>query len=124
MSGMSLKRARRPFFWGLFSVGVLVCVPVVAQEPQKDNAPLKQPSVIEAVDTVSKSDKYWSDISIANDAGDWFLINRSEARVDKRSRDFETVYKDIMKQQNDDRAIIRTQDLPNLYGTSLLEMQK
>jgi hypothetical protein len=124
MSGMSLKRARRPFFWGLFSVGVLVCVPVVAQEPQKDNAPLKQPSVTEAIDTVSKSDKYWSDISIANDAGDWFLINRSEARVDRRSRDFETVYKDIMKQQNDDRAIIRTQDLPNQYGTSLLEMQK
>jgi hypothetical protein len=124
MSGMSLKRARRPLFWGLFSVGVLVCMPVVAQEPQKANGPIKQPSAVEAVDQVSGTDKFWSDVSIANDAIDLFFIKRSEARVAKRSQDFDTVYKDLMKQQNEDQPIMRTQDIPNLYGTSLLEMQK
>jgi hypothetical protein len=124
MSGMSLKRARRPFFWGLFSVGVLVCVPVVAQEPQKDNAPLKQYSVGEAVDRVSGYDKFWTDASIGNDAIDLFFIKRGEARVAKRSQDFETVYKDIMKQQTEDQPMMRTQDIPNQYSTSLLEMQK
>jgi hypothetical protein len=124
MSGMFLKRARRPFFWGLFSVGVLVCVPVAAQEPQKDNSPIKQPSVVEVVNQVSGTDKFWSDISIAGDAIDLFLIKPSEARVAKRSQDFDTVYKDLIKQQNDDQPMMRTQDIPNLYGTSLLEMQK
>jgi hypothetical protein len=124
MSGMSLKRARRPFFFGLFSVGVLVCVPVVAQEPQKDNVPIKQSSVAEAVDRVSGVDKFWSDSSIGNEAIDLFFIKRSEARVAKRSQDFDTVYKDLMKQQNEDQPMMRTQDIPNLYGTSLLEMQK
>ncbi len=121
---MSLKRARRPFFWGLFSVGVLVCVPVVAQEPQKDNAPIKQSSVAEAVDQVSGVDAFWSDASIGNEAIDLFFIKRSEARIAKRSQTFDTVYKDIMKQQNEDQPMMRTQDIPSLYGTSLLEMQK
>jgi hypothetical protein len=78
----------------------------------------------EAVDRVSGYDKFWTDASIGNDAIDWFFIKRGEARVAKRSQDFETVYKDIMKQQIEDQPMMRTQDIPNLYGTSLLEMQK
>jgi hypothetical protein len=78
----------------------------------------------EAVDRVSGTDKFWTDASIGNDAIDLFFIKRAEARVAKRSQDFETVYKDIMKQQTEDQPMMRTQDLPNQYGTSLLEMQK
>ncbi len=121
---MSLKRARRSFFWGLFSVGVLVCVPVVAQEPQKDSDPIKQSSVAEAVEQASGVNMFWSDASIANDAVDLFLINGSEARVAQRSQVFDAVYRDLMKQQNEDQPMMRTQDIPNLYGTSLIEMQK
>ncbi len=121
---MSFKRASQTTFWGLVSMGVLLSAPMIAQANQADNAPLKQPSAFEAVDKVSGTDNFWSDISFADDAKNIFVIDRDEARIERRSKHFEMVYQDLLKQQTENHAIMRTQDIPNLFETSLKEMQK
>lgn len=124
MSGMFLKQvSRRPLFWGLVALGALSCVPVSAQEPGTP-APLSQPSPFEAIDQVAKSNAFWSESLIADDAKSLFVIDRDEARIQRRAERFEGVYLDMMKQQNESGVIMRTQDISNLFDTSLLELQK
>jgi hypothetical protein len=118
---MFQKKASRPLFWGLVALGALSCGPVMAQETSTP-APLKQPSAFEAIDQAAKTNTFWSESSIGEDAKEVFLIDRGEARVQRRSERFETVYLDLMKQQSDSGTIMRTQDISNTYNTSLLEM--
>jgi hypothetical protein len=125
------KQTSRPLFWGLVVLGTLSCVPVMAQETVKNasnnastNAPLSQPSAFEAIDQVAKTNAFWSETSIGEDAKNIFVIDRDEARIQRRSERFETVYLDLMKQQNEAGSIMRTQDISNLYDTSLIELQK
>lgn len=121
---MFLKQvSRSPLFWGLVALGALSCVPVSAQEPGNP-VPLNQPSPFEAIDQVAKSNAFWSESSIGDDAKSLFVIDRDEARIQKRAERFEGVYLDMMKQQNESGVIMRTQDISNLYDTSLLELQK
>jgi hypothetical protein len=124
MSGMLFKQvSRRPLFWGLVALGALSCVPVSAQEAGSP-APLNQPSAFEAIDQVAKSNAFWSESLILDDAKSLFVVDRDEARIQRRSERFEGVYLDLLKQQNESGVIIRTQDISNLYDTSLLELQK
>jgi hypothetical protein len=120
---MFQKTANRPLFWGLVALGALSCVPAMAQEPT-NIAPLKQPSLLEAVDHVSKTNSFWSESGIGGDAKSTFLIDRDEARIQGRSEGFEAVYLDIMKQQSETGIVMRTQDISNTYTTSLLELQR
>ena len=120
---MFQKTASRPLFWGLVALGALSCVPAMAQESTYV-APLKQPSLLEAVDQVSRTDTFWSESGLGGDAKSSFLIDRDEARIQKRSENFEVVYLDIMKQQSETGVIMRTQDISNTYTTSLMELQK
>jgi hypothetical protein len=124
MSGMLFKQvSRSPLFWGLVALGALSCVPVSAQEPGKP-VPLSQPSAYEAIDQVAKSNAFWSESLIADDAKSLFVVDRDEARIQRRAERFEGVYLDMMKQQNESGVIMRTQDISNLYNTSLLELNK
>lgn len=121
---MLLKQvSRSPLFWGLVALGALSCVPVSAQEPGTP-APLSQPSPFEAIDQATKNNAYWSESLIADDAKSLFVIDRDEARIQRRAERFEGVYLDIMKQQNESGVIMRTQDISNLFDTSLFELQK
>jgi hypothetical protein len=124
MLGMSLKWASQPYAWGLLSMGLLLSTPMIAQANPTDSAPIKQPSAFEAVDHVSGTNSFWSELSISDDTKDLFLIERNEARIERRAKNLEMVYHDLLKQQTEDHAIVRTQDIPNLFETSLLEMQK
>jgi hypothetical protein len=124
---MFRKQASRPLFWGLVALGALSCVPVMAQDPvnnASNNTPLSQPSAFEAIDQVAKTNAFWPETSIGEDAKNIFVIDRDEARIQRRAQRFETVYLDLMKQQNEAGSIMRTQDISNLYDTSLIELQK
>jgi hypothetical protein len=118
---MFQQKASRPLFWGLVALGALSCAPVMAQEPGT-SAPLKQPSVFEAVDQVAKTNAFWSESSLGDDAKSLFAIDLDENRIQRRSERFESVYLDLMKQQNEGGVIMRTQDISNTYTTSLLEL--
>jgi hypothetical protein len=120
---MFQQKASRPLFWGLVALGALSCAPVMAQEPET-SAPLRQPSVFEAVDQAVKTNSFWSESSLGDDAKRLFLIDSDEARIQRRSEKFEGVYVDLMKQQGESGVIIRTQDISNTYTTSLLELQQ
>jgi hypothetical protein len=120
---MFQKQASRPLFWGLITLGALSCVPVMAQESGTP-APLRQPSPFEAVDQAARTNSFWSESSLGDDAKSTFFIDSDEARIQRRSEKFEAVYLDMMKQQNEGGVITRTQDISNTYTTSLLEMQK
>jgi hypothetical protein len=119
---MFQKKASRPLFWGLIALGALSCGPVMAQESGTP-APLKQPSVFEAVNQVAKTNAFWSETSVGDDAKDFFFIDAGEARIQRRAEKFEAVYLDLMKQQSDGSVIMRTKDISNTYNTSLMEMQ-
>lgn len=121
---MFLKRASQPFFWGLFAAATLT-LPAVAQPAQTtiDNSgPLSQPSIPEAVDKVTGQDLYWKELGIEDDAKWIFGLVHGEKRIQKRGQRFEVLYTDVLRQQNEDHAITRTQDLSNPFGTSLQEM--
>jgi hypothetical protein len=118
---MFLKRASQPFFWGLFAAATLT-LPAVAQTAVDNGAPLSQPSIPEAVDKATGYDMYWKELGIEDDAKWIFGIVHGEKRIQRRGQRFETLYYDLIKQQNESHAIIRTQDVPNPFGTSLLEM--
>ena len=120
---MFQKTASRPLFWGLVALGALSCLPAMAQEPT-NTAPLKQPSLLEAVDQVAKTNTFWSESGLGGDAKSTFLIDRDEARIQGRSERFEAVYLDIMKQQSENGVVMRTQDISNTYTTSLMELQR
>lgn len=117
------KQASHPLFWGLVAVGTLSCVPAMAQEVV-NSAPINQPSAFESIDKAAKSNAYWSETGLGADAKSVFVIDTDEARIQRRSENFEVVYLDLLKQQNEESVVIRTQDISNLYDTSLLELQK
>lgn len=117
---MFQKKASRPLFWGLVALGALSCGSAMAQESGTP-APLKHPSVFEAVDQAAKTNAFWSETSVGDDAKAFFVID--EAQIRRRSEKFEAVYLDLMKQQSDGSVIMRTKDISNTYTTSLMEMQ-
>jgi hypothetical protein len=121
---MFLKRASQPFFWGLFAAATLT-LPAVAQPTQTtvDNSgPLSQPSIPEAIDKATGQDLYWKELGIEDDAKWVFGLVHGEKLIQKRGQRFEELYTDVLRQQTEDHAISRTQDLSNPFGTSLLEM--
>jgi hypothetical protein len=121
---MFLKRESQPFFWGLFAAATLT-LPAVAQTAQTsvDKAePLSQPSIPVSFDKAAGSDLYWKENGLEDDAKWVFGIVHGEKRIEKRAQRIDALYVDVLKQQNEDHAIIRTQDLPNQFDTSLLEM--
>jgi hypothetical protein len=121
---MFLKRASQPFFWGLLAATTLTLPTVAQAQPTVDNAgPLNQPSIPTAFDKATGADKYWKENGILDDAKWIFGIVHGEKRIERRAKDFDALYTDVLKQQTEDHAIIRTQDLSNPFGTSLLEMQ-
>jgi hypothetical protein len=118
---MFLKRASQPFFWGLFAATTLT-LPAIAQPDANNTLPLSRPSIPEAVDKVNASDQHWNETGIADDARWLFGIDYGEKRIERRARRFEALYVDLLKQQSESHAIMRTQDLPSQFNTSLLEM--
>ncbi len=121
---MFFKRASQPFFWGLFAAATLT-LPAVAQPVQTtvDNSgPLSQPSIPEAIDKATGQDLYWKELGIEDDAKWVFGLVHGEKRIQKRGQRFEALYTDVIRQQNEGHAIVRTQDLSNPFSTSLLEM--
>jgi hypothetical protein len=118
---MFQQKASRPLFWGLVAFGALSCAPVIAQE-SSTSAPLRQPSIFEAVDQVAKTNSFWPESSLGDDAKSIFVIDTDENRIQRRSEKFEGLYGDLMKQQSESGVIMRTQDISNTYTTSLLEM--
>ncbi len=121
---MFLKRASRPFFWGLFAAATLT-LPAVAQTAQTtvDKAvPLSQPSIPASFDKTAGADLFWKENGIEDDAKWVFGIVYGEKRIEKRAQRLDALYADVIKQQTEDHALTRTQDLPNQFDTSLLEM--
>lgn len=120
---MFLKRASQPFFWGLLAATTLTLPTVAQAQPTVDNAgPLNQPSIPTTFDKATGADKFWKENGILDDAKWIFGIEHGEKRIERRAKAFDAVYTDVLKQQTEDHAIIRTQDLSNPFGTSLLEM--
>jgi hypothetical protein len=120
---MFLKRASQPFFWGLLAATTLTLPTVAQAQPTVDNAgPLSQPSIPTAFDKATGADKYWKENGIVDDAKWIFGIEHGEKRIERRAKAFDALYTDVLKQQTEDHAIMRTQDLSNPFGTSLLEM--
>jgi hypothetical protein len=118
---MFLKRASQPFFWGLFAAATLT-LPAVAQTAIDNSGPLGQPSIPEAFDKATGQDMYWKELGIGDDAKWIFGLVHGEKRIQQRGQRFEALYTDVIRQQNEGHAIVRTQDLSNPFGTSLLEM--
>ena len=117
---MLLKRAIQPLL-GLVAAASLT-LPALAQTPGEKAEPLSQPSVPEAVEKVTGQELFWQDRGILADAKWLFGFDYGDLRLQKQGQRFETLYTDVLKQQSENHAIIRTQDLVNPFGTSLLEL--
>ncbi len=116
---MLLKRAVQPLL-GLVAAASLT-LPAMAQTPGEKAEPLSQPSVPEAVEKVTGQELFWQDRGILADAK-WLLgIDGSDLKLTRQGQRFEMLYTDLLKQQTENQAIIRTQDIVNPFGSSLLE---
>jgi hypothetical protein len=120
---MSLNWAGQPMFWGLVAISALSCAPAMAQD-SGEGGPISQPTVPEKVDQAVGTYKFWPEITIVDDAKTLFTIGTSEGRIEKRSKNFEALYLDLQQQQADAQPIVRTQDAPNPFSTSLQEILK
>lgn len=98
-------------------------VAVFAQESASQDEPLNRPTVSETLDQANGFDSYWEDESIGGDANFLFSAESPERVILNSSDRIEAVYKDLLKQQDEDSPILRTRDLANPYETSLLELQ-
>ncbi|MGB8703367.1 MAG: hypothetical protein WCD18_28455 [Thermosynechococcaceae cyanobacterium] len=117
---MSLKWAGQSLFLGVLAVGAVASTPAFAQD---NNEPINRPSVAEQVDHATGFNQYWSEIAIVDDAKWVFGIEHGEKRVEGRTHRFERLYADLMKQQSEDHEILRTQDIPSPFNTSLSNLQ-
>lgn len=95
----------------------------VAQETERQDQPLHQPTISETLDKQSNLDTYWSDTDIGGDANFLFSFDTPEGVIKKSAERVEVIYKDLLQQQDDDFPTMRTRDLANPYETSLLELQ-
>jgi hypothetical protein len=120
---MFLKRASQPFVLGFFAA-VSLALPTVAQTSGQKFESLSQPSVPVAVEQVAGENLFWKEKGIAGDAKWVFGFDYGEAKLVRQGERFESLYKDLLKQQTDDHSIIRTQDIFTPFDTSLLEMGK
>jgi hypothetical protein len=116
---MLLKRAIQPLL-GLVAVASLT-LPAVAQTPGEKAEPLSQPSVPEAVEKVTGQEQFWQDRGILANAKWLFGFDYGEIKLNRQAQRFEMLYTDLLKQQSENQAIIRTQDIVNPFGSSLLE---
>lgn len=96
---------------------------VFAQGSANQDEPLNQPSVSQTLDQKNGFDSYWQDESISGDTKFLFSVESPENVIRQSGERIEAVYKDLLKQQDDDNPTMRTRDLANPYETSLLELQ-
>lgn len=115
---MFLKRASLPFL-GLIAATSL-SLPAAAQTSAQRSEPLSQPSVPEAIEQVGGQNLFWKEKGILGDAKWLFGLDYGTLR--RQGERFETLYTDLLKQQSENQAIIRTQDIVTPFDTSLLEM--
>jgi hypothetical protein len=117
---MFLKRASQPFLWGFLAAASLT-LPAAAQPQVEKAEPLIQPSVPNAIEQVTGQNLFWKEKGIVGDAKWVFGFDYGEARLERQGERFERLYKDLLMQQSENQAIIRTQDMATPFETSLHE---
>jgi hypothetical protein len=123
---MSLNWVNRPIVWSLLAIGTLCAAPAIAQAQEKspEASTIIQPSIPDKVTQVTGPYKFWSETGLLDDAKIILNIDPSEWRIDRRSRNFEALYLDLLQQQSNVLPVVRTQDGPNPFETSLQELSK
>ncbi|MCG9891723.1 MAG: hypothetical protein MH252_11680 [Thermosynechococcaceae cyanobacterium MS004] len=119
---MFFQRAGQPLFWGLLAAATLT-MPAMAQSVD-NSAPLGKPTVSEALDKATEFNSIWKRSSIADDAKWVFGFDYGDVRLEREAKRFNLFSTDLLKQQNEGQAIIRTQDISNLFETSLRELNE
>ncbi|PZD74387.1 hypothetical protein C1752_01203 [Acaryochloris thomasi RCC1774] len=95
----------------------------LAQEQEAELPPLRESSIPETVFQNSSFNSVWKDLSIVGDTKFLFGVDYDDARIAKDARRIETLYDELLEQQDRDNPTIRTRDLPNPYDTSVFELQ-
>jgi hypothetical protein len=123
---MSLNWVNRSIVWSLLAISTLFAAPSIAQEKEKspEASNIIQPSVPDKVNQVAGTYKFWSETGLLDDAKTILNIDPSEWRIERRSRNFEALYLDLLQQQSNVLPVVRTQDGPNPFETSLKELSK
>jgi hypothetical protein len=93
---------------------------VLAQEAELP--PLRQSNIPEVVDRNADLNSFWSEAFIGGDAKFFFGLEYKENSLAKDARRIETLYQDLLDQQDRDNPTVRTRDIPSPYNTSLFEI--
>lgn len=94
-----------------------------AQDQETELPPLQQSSIPEVTELNSDINSFWDHAAISGDAKFIFGIGYSDNQIAKDARRIETLYLDLLEQQDRDNPTVRTRDLPNPFDTSLFELQ-
>ena len=118
--GMSLKGwARILALTALISGSTSV---VVAEEVDEIGR-LEENDIPELMDRNANLDTFWEYATTLGDTKFFFNIDRQEQGITNSAFRTEALYKDLLRQQDENNPIIRTQDLPNPYSTSLFQLR-
>jgi hypothetical protein len=103
--------------------GLLTIAPPSFAQNASSNAPIAPPSPAQAIDNTTGFGKFWDEISLGSDAKWLFGIDYEDKKIEKRSRQFEALYLDTLRQYDDDYPNMRSRDLPSPYTTSVMSLE-
>ena len=97
---------------------------VFAEEVDEAVGHLEAPSIPEVVDRNVNLETFWEYATTLGDTKFFFNIDRQEQGLTNSGFRIEALYKDLLKQQDDNNPTVRTQDITNPYSTSVFELQR
>lgn len=108
---------------------LLLCLSVVglwspaasAEKISEDR--LRDSSIPEVMDYNSRLNTYFDDDSVLGDARHFFGITYGDNSIRNATRQTEALYKDLLRQQDDDFPTVRTRDIPSPFTTSVFTLQ-
>ena len=109
------KRALGSLLLGLVGLGLAAPASFAETEGVK--------SIPDTVDHNSRINDYYRDDSMLGDAKFIFGAEFTDHTIRKSARQVETLYHDLLKQQSESDEIVRTQDLPSPFTTSIFSLQ-
>ena len=101
--------------------GMGLIAPMSSAETSEDQ--LGRSSIPEAVDYNSRMNNYYQDDSLLGDTKFTFGLQFSDNSIRKSARQVEALYRDLVFQQDNDNPVVRTQDLPSPFTTSIFSLQ-
>jgi len=80
-------------------------------------------SIPEVVDYNPRIYNYYQDDSLLGDAKFFSGLSFSDNAIRKAARQSESLYRDLVFQQDNDNPVVKTKDLPSPFTTSIFSLQ-